>query len=66
MILIDTDFQFKHPTWIKAKTFNIANNQLLNFATNTSPAAGLYVNEVTDIQPMKIVSSSAGKMLLMT
>ncbi|WP_227779939.1 hypothetical protein [Rickettsia sp. Tenjiku01] len=48
------------------KTFNIANNKLLNFATDTSPAAGLYVNEVMDIQPIEIVSSSAAKMLLMT
>ncbi|EAA26031.1 hypothetical protein [Rickettsia sibirica] len=63
---IDTDFQFKHPSWIKAKTFNIANNKLLNFATDTSPAAGLYVNEVMDIQPIDIVSSAAAKMLLMT
>nr|WP_016926619.1 hypothetical protein [Rickettsia conorii] len=55
---IDTDFQFKHPS--------IANNKLLNFATDTSPAAGLYVNEVMDIQPIDIVSSSAAEMLLMT
>ncbi|WP_323811239.1 hypothetical protein [Rickettsia conorii] len=50
---IDTDFQFKHPSWVKAKTFNSANNQLLNFVTDTSPAAGLYVNEVMDIQPIE-------------
>ena len=55
---LKTSFQFKHPSWIQAQAFNIEDSQLLNFATNTSPAAGLYADEIMDIQPKQNINFS--------
>ncbi|WP_232203649.1 hypothetical protein [Rickettsia helvetica] len=50
---LKTSFQFKHPSWAEVKAFNIADTQLLNFATDTSPPALLYSDKVMDIQPVE-------------